>query len=70
VYVFSLIFFLFFNQVTPVLGAVCFLLLLFVVHEPPRGAIEKGVNPNIVSASNVHHTRSTYLQDLMYLFKV
>ncbi|KAK3747989.1 hypothetical protein QZH41_014359 [Actinostola sp. cb2023] len=57
-------------RVTPMLGAVCFLLLLFVVHEPPRGAIEKGVNPNLVSASNVHQSSSSYCQDLMYLFRV
>ncbi|XP_031568969.1 protein spinster homolog 3-like [Actinia tenebrosa] len=56
-------------RITPMLGSVCFLLLLFVVHEPPRGAIEKGVNPNLVSASNVH-VNTSYWQDLKYIFQV
>lgn len=57
------------SQVTPMIGAVCVLLCLFVVHEPKRGAIERGENPNTVSASNVHHTTSWWA-DLKYLATV
>ncbi|EDO39433.1 predicted protein [Nematostella vectensis] len=56
-------------RVTPVLGVACVLLCLFVVHEPPRGAIERGFNPNLLSASTVHQSTS-YWDDLKYLFKV
>lgn len=51
------------------LGAVCVLLCIFVVHEPKRGAIERGENPNAVSVSNVHNT-SSWLTDLKYLSTV
>ena len=61
--------YLFFVQATPMLGAVCVLLCVFVVHEPKRGAIEKGENPNAVSASNVHNT-SSWLTDLKYITTV
>ncbi|KAJ7387334.1 Protein spinster 3 [Desmophyllum pertusum] len=56
-------------RVTPIIGAVCVLLCIFVVHEPKRGAIEKGENPNAVSASNVHHTTSWWA-DIKYLTTV
>ena len=59
----------FFVQATPMLGAVCVLLCVFVVHEPKRGAIERGENPNALSASNVHNT-SSWLTDLKYIATV
>ena len=59
----------FVEQVTPVLGGVCVLLCILVVHEPPRGAIERGANPNAISASNVHVTTSWW-SDVKYLWTV
>lgn len=56
-------------RVTPIIGAVCVILCLFVVHEPRRGAIERGENPNAVSTSVVHHTTSWWA-DLKYLTTV
>ena len=56
-------------QVTPIFGVLCVLLCIFVVHEPKRGAIERGENPNAMSASDVIHT-SSWLADLKYLCTV
>ena len=51
------------------IGGICVLLCIFVVHEPKRGAIEKGENPHDVSASNVHNT-SSWFSDIKYLTTV
>lgn len=56
-------------RVTPIIGAVCVLMCIFVVHEPKRGAIERGENPHSVSASDVHNTTSWWA-DLKYLTTV
>ncbi|RMX51694.1 hypothetical protein pdam_00008114 [Pocillopora damicornis] len=56
-------------RVTPIIGAVCVFLCIFVVHEPKRGAIERGENPHGVSASDVHNTTSWWA-DLKYLATV
>lgn len=56
-------------RVTPIIGAVCVLMCIFVVHEPKRGAIERGENPHSVSACDVHNTTSWWA-DLKYLTTV
>ncbi|XP_068690503.1 protein spinster homolog 1-like [Montipora foliosa] len=56
-------------RITPIVGGVCVLLCIFVVHEPKRGAVERGENPNEVSASTVHNTTS-WFSDLKYLTTV
>ncbi|XP_067932098.1 protein spinster homolog 3-like [Watersipora subatra] len=47
-------------RLTPILGTICCLLIIFVAREPPRGMAEDGAE---------HQSNSTLKQDLIALFK-
>lgn len=55
-------------RVTPPLGFICVLLLVFIVQEPKRGGAENGTGANAADADN-DASKSNIKEDIIYLLK-
>ena len=64
--------FAFFAKVSPGFGVLCSILCVMVLLEPERGVIEvKSLhNDDTANTHGLKPTKSTYFNDLKYLFKV